>query len=251
MKNKLDTYLNLCTQFYDLSKPSPPKEDYDFYLSYAKEADGPILEPMCGTGRFLLPMLADGFDVEGFDASQPMLDALHAKATAQGLKPVAWNSFLQELARPKQYSLIFIPSGSFGLITDLNEVKSALRTIYDHLRKDGTFVFETETLSAVPTLAVWRGSRLHRPDGKTILLSQLAMIEDAICYSIGKYELIDTNHIIQTEVEEYKIRLYNDTSLLLGLLEQIGFKSVKLVKAFDRRALPGEKDETILYECKK
>ena len=48
----------------------PPKDAYDFYLSYAKEANGPILEPMCGTGRFLLPLLAAGFKIEGFDASE-------------------------------------------------------------------------------------------------------------------------------------------------------------------------------------
>ena len=48
-----DTYLNLCTQVYDLSKPQPPQDEYEFYRSYATAANGLILEPMCGTGRFL------------------------------------------------------------------------------------------------------------------------------------------------------------------------------------------------------
>jgi 2-polyprenyl-3-methyl-5-hydroxy-6-metoxy-1,4-benzoquinol methylase len=71
----LDTYLNLCTQVYDLSKPTPPKDAYEFYYSYAAQAKGPILEPMCGTGRFLIPLLEEGFDIYGFDASEHMLKA--------------------------------------------------------------------------------------------------------------------------------------------------------------------------------
>ncbi|CZL29099.1 putative acetyltransferase YhhY [Legionella pneumophila] len=77
---KLDTYQSLCTEVYDLSKPNAPHDAYPFYRSYAVEAKGPILEPMCGTGRFLLPLAEEGFDVHGFDASQPMLERLHAKA---------------------------------------------------------------------------------------------------------------------------------------------------------------------------
>lgn len=43
---KLDTYLNLCTQVYDLSKPKPPEDDCKFYKSYVNQANGHILEPM-------------------------------------------------------------------------------------------------------------------------------------------------------------------------------------------------------------
>lgn len=253
MTNKsLDTYLSLCTQVYDLSKPLPPKDAYDFYLSYVKEANGPILEPMCGTGRYLLPMHSDGFHIEGFDASQSMLDALEAKAKCQNINPHVWHGYIENLKVPKQYGLIFIPSGSFGLIVDLHTIKSALVTIYDHLKEDGVFVFETETLAAVPKeLGIWRGSIWRRPDKKIILLSQLAILEDPICYSIGKYELVDANHIVQTEIEEYQIRIYNDPTLLTNLLSEVGFRDIRLLKAFDRATSPDKNDDTILYECRK
>lgn len=70
---KLDTYISLCTEVYDLSKPKPPEDAYAFYRSYVKEAKGLVLESMCGTGRFLIPLLEEGFDVQGFDASNHML----------------------------------------------------------------------------------------------------------------------------------------------------------------------------------
>lgn len=53
-------YPSFCTKVYDLSKPHPPEDAYAFYRDYAIKANGPILEPMCGTDRFLLPLLKGG-----------------------------------------------------------------------------------------------------------------------------------------------------------------------------------------------
>ncbi|HHR1287202.1 class I SAM-dependent methyltransferase [Fluoribacter dumoffii] len=249
---KLDTYQNLCTEVYDLSKPNAPQDAYSFYRSYAVEAKGPILEPMCGTGRFLLPLVEEGFDVQGFDASQPMLERLHAKARSKNLNPKVWPGFIEDLNQPEKYSLIFIPSGSFCLITQKAAIQKALKIIYEHLEDKGIFVFEIETLHAVPNeLGIWRGSRWPKEDGTLIVLSQLAMLNEEVCYSIGKYELIDNNRVIQTEVEEYKIRIYQDPSFLHNLLTEVGFSNVRMVKGFDRNASPDEKDESIVFECRK
>lgn len=252
MNKNLGTYLDLCTQVYDLSKPTAPSDAYSFYLSYAQEADGPILEPMCGTGRFLLPLLAEGFDVEGFDASSSMLKALADKAKLENLHPKVWHGFVEDLSQPKRYKLIFIPSGSFGLITDLCAVRKALQIIYEHLAQGGLYVFEVETSLAVPKeLGIWRGSRWQRADGSVILLSQLATLDNDLCYSIGKYEVLDHNQIQQTEIEEYKIRLYSDPANLIDLLKDTGFTDVRLVKAFARTSSVEEGDDTIVFECRK
>ena len=88
----LDTSLSLCREVYDLSKPNPPEDAYAFYRDYALQAKGPILEPMCG-----LPLLEEGFNVHGFDASDHMLASLHAKAKVKNLEPTVWNGFVEDL----------------------------------------------------------------------------------------------------------------------------------------------------------
>ncbi|WP_288985214.1 class I SAM-dependent methyltransferase [uncultured Flavobacterium sp.] len=113
MDKTLDTYLSLCTEVYELSKPNPPEDAYAFYRDYAMKANGPILEPMCGTGRFLLPLLEEGFDVHGFDASDHMLEALHAKAKTKNLEPKVWKGFIEDLKQPEKYKLIFINANYF------------------------------------------------------------------------------------------------------------------------------------------
>ena len=35
----------------------------DFYLSLAHEAQGPVLDVCCGTGRILLPCMQQGIDI--------------------------------------------------------------------------------------------------------------------------------------------------------------------------------------------
>lgn len=57
-EGNLYTYLGLCAEVYDLSKPTPPQDAYQFYKKYLAEANGLILESMCGIGRFLLHTLS-------------------------------------------------------------------------------------------------------------------------------------------------------------------------------------------------
>ena len=249
-QQKLPNYLSLCTQVYDLSKPKPPEDAYAFYRAYVQNANGSILEPMCGTGRFLLPFIEEGFNVQGFDASEYMLETLHAKASTKNLKPTVWKGFVEDLKRTEKYNLIFIPSGSFCLITDPAGVISALKTLYDHLSNEGVLLFEAETLKAVPALDIWHGSVWHKPDGNMIMLSLLATFVDNVCNSFCKYELIDNNSIIHTEIEVLKVRIYEPNELL-AILKSCGFKNIRIIKAFDSSAAPDENDEAIVYECRK
>ena len=250
MDKTLDTYLSLCTEVYDLSKPNPPEDAYAFYRDYVMKANGPILEPMCGTGRFLLPLLEGGFDVHGFDASNHMLEVLHAKATPKNLKPTVWKGFVEDLKRPEKYNLIFIPSGSFCLIIDTSLVKAALKTLYDHLSDDGIFLFEAETLHAVPQAGIWRGSVWPKQNGQKIILSGLATMQDDICTSLCKYELMETGKIIHTEIEELRVKIY-EKNQLMEMLQAVGFKHIRTLKAFDQSLPHANQDESIVYECRK
>ena len=45
-------------------QPTAPEDALAFYKSYADEASGDILEPMCGTGRFLLHLAKDGYNID-------------------------------------------------------------------------------------------------------------------------------------------------------------------------------------------
>jgi len=61
---------------YDQRQPTPFPGELEWYLKYAKEEGGPILELSCGSGRLTVPMALAGFEVDGVDSSLAMLRRL-------------------------------------------------------------------------------------------------------------------------------------------------------------------------------
>ena len=208
---------------------------------------------MCGSGRFLIPLMQEGFDVNGFDASEYMLKALHDKAAASDLKPKIWHDYVGHLDGKKKYNLIFIPSGSFGHIIEFEEIKKSLENFYENLHEDGILLFEAESSLSAPIsqLGIWRGMVCNKSDGSSILISRLSNIQDSVCYSIDKYELLENNNVVQTEIEKFNVRLYDDRTILLKILQSIGFREIKILKAHDRSSQSDENDAAFVYECRK
>ena len=57
-------YGSLCTEMYEILHKEAPQDELEFYLSYA-EKEMKILEPLCGSGRFLIPFLERGYAIKG------------------------------------------------------------------------------------------------------------------------------------------------------------------------------------------
>jgi SAM-dependent methyltransferase len=248
--NKLSLYLDLCTEFFDLDKPTASAQEYAFFRHYIKQSCEPILEPMCGSGRYLIPYLEEGFNVEGFDASPFMLNALHAKCKQKNLTPHVWEQFLEGVPATKQYNLIFIPDSSFCLFLDPAHIKMCLQKIYSLLKDGGTFVFDLETVYAVPARTnIWQGKAYKKRDGTIVMCSTLPLpIENSIATVVCRYELIDKTEVIKTEMEYFQIKLYYPTEMD-ALLREVGFSQIKKVAAYDHESMPSAQDYTIVYEC--
>ncbi|MBX9837070.1 class I SAM-dependent methyltransferase [Silvanigrella sp.] len=245
-------YQKLCTEFYDLSKPTLSNEEFEFYYKYIKNCKGKILEPMCGTGSFLIPMLESGFQIDGFDYSSFMLEALNEKMIDKKLSAHVWQGSLQELDHNDEYKLVFIPRGSFGLISAINDIEKSLRNIYNCLQKNGLFIFEIETVNAIPKdFNIWEDRIVYRLDGHKILLKSLVLPpENNICSFIGKYTLIKQNEILKTEEEVLRIRFYNVEDIIT-MLKNAGFLNCKLIKAYEYGIFPNKNDEIVVIECEK
>lgn len=251
--NKYDKPISLYAENYDLEHPVTPQDALDFYFQYAKKANGPILEPMCGTGRFLIPMMEAGFNIEGLDASQSMLRILHRKCVAKGLKPNVWEGYLQDLNLNYKYQFIFIPYGSFGIIADPKEAKICLTKIWEHLEDGGVFVFEADTLNlhSSASVGIWEGGVQKKPNGEIIIASSLVLpLSNQVETMIRRYDLVNKNRIVYTEVENFQLRFYNHNQMY-NLLKSVGYSSIEMFKAFDYSQPVDASDSVIIYECRK
>jgi SAM-dependent methyltransferase len=249
----METYRRLCTEFYELDKPHAPENELAFYAVYAINAGGPIFEPMCGTGRFLIPLLEHGLDVDGLDASEHMLAVCQQKCLTKNLHPKLYQQFLHEFVSDKKYNLIFIPTGSLGLITRALEIKKCLAILYDLLLPNGKLVFEVETLHAVPKeLGAWQtAGRSHiTADKSKLILSTLSTYDAAtqILKTVWRYQLIKENKILVTENEDFQVRLYQQYEMD-ECLKEAGFQDI--VRFNSHSPETRDNNEVIIYECVK
>lgn len=245
-------YQSLCTEFYEIDKPYAPKEGIEWYLKYAEEAKGTILEPMCGTGRFLIPLAEKGYSITGFDCSLDMLKVCQKKCSIFNLNPELVKASFESFSLEKNYNLIIIPSSSFGLLVDPLQVLFALKFIYKKLNKNGKFVFEIETLEAIDkTPNIWKAKWVEKKDGSKIILNTVSEFNalENIQTFLCRYELWGNNTILKTEVEDFKIKLYAPLEIE-NLLEKQSFKILNKWQAEPYlKVYPLPTTSNILYEC--
>ncbi len=135
-------YGSLCTEMYEILHRKAPQDELAFYLSYA--ASGmKILEPLCGSGRFLVPFLRSGFNIFGIDLSGEMLEKLREKAPNADVVQADICTYLTD----ERYDYIFVSSSSISLFTDLSVCKRILSTLKDLLSPHGKLVFSVDTLA--------------------------------------------------------------------------------------------------------
>ncbi len=259
MTPTLTTYKKLCTEYYDLEQHPYDAQAQAFYQKHAHAANGPVLEPMCGTGRFLLPLLCQGIPIEGFDASPHMLAALQTKYAALKknyanlpLHAPVHQQFVQEFTVDKQYHLIFIPYGSFGLITNLAQAQEGINRLWSHLAPGGKLIVEIETVASVPDgLGIWHRGLHNHPEGGYIAINTFPTYtkETQEFKAICRYERIINGRSTEVETEDFYMHLYHfdefDT-----MLQRAGCTNLQKYDNYQQSpATPLTKN--IIYVCSK
>ncbi len=136
------SYGPLCTLFYDADKPVVRDGEVAWYAQHLPKDAGPLLELMCGSGRLLVPLVAEDRKVHGVDASAAMLASCEARLAERGLASPLFRQDLTQLNLPFRYSAAFVAAGSFQLITDPGAAAMALQRIRAHLVEPGLLLMD-------------------------------------------------------------------------------------------------------------
>jgi len=225
----IDTYKSLCTEFYDLDKPLAPGDELEYYLNQIQLSSQPVLEPMCGTGRFLIPLFEKGIDIDGIDASEHMLEKCRIKAGEKNLHPKLYLQKLEDMKVHREYGLVFLPSGSFGLLTENPVVLISLKNMYDSLMPKGRILFEISTPSGFTETSEENVREVFRNDGSKIRLTiqskfeKSSNIETMICI----YEDVSDSNVKNVETEIMKIKYY-DADEIRNFLNASNFENYSL-----------------------
>jgi SAM-dependent methyltransferase len=116
--------------------------EIEFFRPFV-EAGQPALDAACGTGRLLVPWVADGLDVDGVDASADMIACCRDAAAQIGQSPSLYVQPLHRLDLPRRYGAIVV-CGGFGLGATREQDAEGLRRLFAHLEPSGVLALDYE-----------------------------------------------------------------------------------------------------------
>jgi ubiquinone/menaquinone biosynthesis C-methylase UbiE len=133
----MDAYERLA-RFYDVEH-ADLTADVVFYLHFARQAGGPVLEVGCGTGRLLFPLVEAGIEVTGVDCSPAML-ALARRKLADRAQLIEGD--MRTLALPGRYALIIVSINTFMHLLTTADQLAALTNLARHLAPAGRLIVD-------------------------------------------------------------------------------------------------------------
>lgn len=218
-------YGELCTQIYETNKSIAGENELEFYLSFVKDKDSQVLEPMCGNGRMLIPLLEKGIDIDGFDISEEMLSLCRIKGQNLNLKPNVFHCRLEEFKSNKNYDLVMIPFGSFSLMPD-ELVKDSLSKMRNALKEGGKILLTVMTNKGpVEEISDWiETNRQYTGDNEIIEYKKVDFDPRSKMLNTKlKYHLIKNGQIEKEEIMDFPVRLYENGEFE-NVLKSNGFK---------------------------
>ena len=192
-------YRQLCSEFYDADKKYASSEEVDFYQKFFNK-DALILEPMCGSGRLLIPLLQKGYNVHGIDNSPEMLKACKERAAQLNLQPMLFEEAIENIKLSDQYDGIIIPLGSFQLLYPRLLAFQALRIFKKHLKPGGKLIMDL----FVPWDALYENNE-EKHSMREVTTNDGALIKATFYNKANKYEQFIVSETRYTKFIQEKI----------------------------------------------
>jgi SAM-dependent methyltransferase len=111
--------------------------DLPVWERLAGDADGPVLELGCGTGRVALRLAGRNNEVWAVDADATLLEALRERAAAQGLGVRAICADIRTLDLDREFELILAPMQLLQMLGSAAGRHATLERAADHLAPGG------------------------------------------------------------------------------------------------------------------
>ena len=120
--------------------------DIPFYVEEATNAQGPVLELGCGTGRVAIPVAEAGADVVALDYSEAMLSVARRKkprlAAGSGSLSLLKGD-MRDFALDRKFALVIIPFRGFLSLLTVEDQMRTLDAVKRHLAPGGKLIFNT------------------------------------------------------------------------------------------------------------
>jgi SAM-dependent methyltransferase len=218
--------------------------DVDFYLDCARRIGGPILELGTGTGRVLVPLASEGYEVLGVDLSRAMLSRAAAKLRERPeltdrARLVEGDMTSFDLGQ--RFALVLVPARSFQHVVTPEGQRMTLNCIRQHLIPGGHLILDLfdpnfELLFA-DNRAIPPKEERHPRSGHLVRRTVIARQTDPFrqtVHEILRFEEVDqAGNVMDREETSWSLR-WSTRQETAYLLELTGFDVVDLFSDFRR-----------------
>jgi SAM-dependent methyltransferase len=158
-----------------------------FLAEYA--AGARALEFAAGTGRIAIPLIDQGIQVDGIEASPPMAQQLQVNLAGRAMQVTLGD--MSRVSTGRQYQLVYLVFNTiFNLLTADDQVR-CFENAAHHLTPDGHFIVET----AIPQAWIAPGTSNY------VRAEQVNTAE--VVFDVARYDpvtqLLEENHVQLTE----------------------------------------------------
>jgi SAM-dependent methyltransferase len=244
-------------------------EELAFHRAAIQKFGQPALDVGCGNGRILIPLLADGLDIDGSDISADMIALAEAKAVKGGFTPRLAVQPMHELDLARTYRTIYM-CGAFGLGGRRDHDRESLRRACLHLEPGGALLIthhdfpygDTDEArwarwlpghrAGIPREWSSEGERRKFSDGDEVewldRLGEFDPLGQRLTFEV-RVRMWRGGQIVKEEAYSLKANLYFAQEILL-MLDEAGFRDVA-IEAYPtgRPAVPD--DGTVAFVARK
>jgi SAM-dependent methyltransferase len=146
MEEKNELYSN--PKYYDVAFGWDPVEEIQiFRMIFEQHVPFPvkrILEPACGTGRFLVSLPPYGYDVVGYDQSGDMIAFARKRISEEGLykKAIALIGEMQAARFAERFDAAINPINSFAYLLSDGDILAHLLNTSVSLKRDAVYIIQ-------------------------------------------------------------------------------------------------------------
>jgi len=121
---------------------------YQLLLAQIEAHPKKLLDVCCGTGLVAELLTREGYEVTGFDISEPMIAEARQKAIEQQSGIAYHVADAADLDLDETFEAAYSFFDSLNYITDPDRFQKAIKRVADHLEPGGSFVFDVNTAYA-------------------------------------------------------------------------------------------------------
>ncbi len=234
------SYENFAYYYDSLMEQSFYDDYYNFINEHASFDE--VLELGCGTGEIAIRLAKDDKLVTATDLSSDMLEVTKQKAMYEDVTLFLQKVDMSDFSTSHQVDLVLCLCDSLNYLLDENQVIQTFHNVYESLKDDGTFIFDSDSLYKMNVIL--NDYKEDQEDDEFCFQWHVKHLGDGYVH----HHLYIEDKIEKEVVKEEHYQKAYSVETYLRWLKEVGFHDISYYSDFDSYQ---EECERIIFVCRK